>query len=90
MDFTGSQVYRGLAGFHIIRDDEEDALPLPKDEKDVPLMICDRSFGEDGSFMYPARDPSLQGKPGVKEHYMVFHRHNLEHEDMMMANFEVV
>src|SRR5215217_3453714 len=70
MDFTGPQVYRGLAGFHIIRDDEEDALPLPKDEKDVPLMICDRSFGEDGSFLYPSLDPSLQSKGGVKEHYM--------------------
>ena len=70
MDFSGPQVYRGLAGFHIIRDDEEDALPLPKDQKDVQLMICDRSFGEDGSFIYPARDPSLQSKPGVKEHYM--------------------
>jgi spore coat protein A, manganese oxidase len=70
MDFTGPQLYRGLAGFHIIRDNKEDALPLPKDEKDVPLMICDRSFQEDGSFMYPSLDPSLQGKPGVKEHYM--------------------
>jgi spore coat protein A, manganese oxidase len=70
MDFTGPQLYRGLAGFHIIRDDREDALPLPKDHKDVPLMICDRAFGEDGSFMYPSLDPSLQGKPGVKEHYM--------------------
>jgi spore coat protein A, manganese oxidase len=70
MDFTGPLVWRGLAGFHIIRDHEDDALPLPKDEKDVPLMICDRSFQEDGSFMYPAREPSLQGKPGVKEHYM--------------------
>ena len=39
MDFTGPQVWRGLAGFHIIRDDEEHALPLPKGDKDVPLMI---------------------------------------------------
>ena len=61
MDFTGPQVWRGLAGFHIVRDDEEDALPLPKGEKDVPLMICDRSFGEDGSFLYPSLDPSLRG-----------------------------
>ncbi len=70
MDFTAPQVWRGLAGFHIVRDDEEDALSLPKGEKDVPLMICDRSFGEDGSFIYPSLDPSLQGKPGVKENYM--------------------
>jgi spore coat protein A, manganese oxidase len=70
MDFTGPQVWRGLAGFHINRDDEEDALPLPKGEKDIPLMICDRSFDEDGSFLYPSLDPSLQRKPGVEDDYM--------------------
>jgi spore coat protein A, manganese oxidase len=70
MDFTGPQVWRGLAGFHIIRDDEEHALPLPKGDKDVPLMICDCSFDEDGSFLYPSLDPSLQGKPGVEDDYM--------------------
>ena len=70
MDFTGPQVWRGLAGFHIIRDDEEDALPLPKGEKDVPLMICDRSFDEDGSFLYPSLDSSLMGEPGVEDGYM--------------------
>ena len=70
MDFTGPQVWRGLAGFHIVRDREEDALPLPKGEKDVPLMICDRSFDEDGSFLYPSLDPSLLGEPGVEDDYM--------------------
>jgi spore coat protein A len=70
MDFTGPQVWRGLAGFHIIRDEEEDALPLPSGEKDVPLMICDRSFDKDGSFLYPSLDPSLQDRPGVEDDYM--------------------
>src|SRR5215212_6060299 len=58
MDFTGPQVWRGLAGLHIIRDEEEDALPLPKGEEDVPLMICDRSFDRDGSFLYPSLNPA--------------------------------
>ena len=70
MDFTGPQVWRGLAGFHFVRDDEDDALPLPKGDKDIPLMICDRSFDDDGSFLYPSVDPSLQGKPGVEDAYM--------------------
>src|SRR5215213_6073008 len=70
MEFTGPQVWRGLAGFHIIRDEEDDALPLPKGEKDVPLMICDRSFDENGSFLYPSLDRSLQGKAGVEGDYM--------------------
>ncbi|MEV0146975.1 MULTISPECIES: multicopper oxidase domain-containing protein [unclassified Nonomuraea] len=53
MDHTGRQVYQGLAGFHLVHDDEEEALPLPKGERDVPLMIADRSFAEDGSMIYP-------------------------------------
>jgi spore coat protein A, manganese oxidase len=70
MDFTAPQVWRGLAGFHTVRDDEEDALPLPKGEKDVPLMVCDRSFGEDGSFLYPSLDPTLTEHHGVEQDYM--------------------
>ena len=70
MDFTGPQVYKGLAGMYILRDEEDDALPLPKGDKDLPLMVCDRSFGEDGSFLYPSLDPSLLGEPGVEDDYM--------------------
>ncbi|MGH3352128.1 MAG: multicopper oxidase family protein [Nocardioides sp.] len=70
MDFTGPQVWRGLAGFHIIRDDEEDALALPRGEREIPLMIADRSFAEDGSLRYPALDPELLGEPGVEDRYM--------------------
>ncbi|MFC7546014.1 multicopper oxidase family protein [Plantactinospora sp. GCM10030261] len=70
MDFTGPQVWRGLAGFHLLHDDIEDDLPLPKGDKDIPLMICDRSFNEDGSLRYPAVDPSLAGEPGVTGTYM--------------------
>jgi spore coat protein A len=100
MDFTGPQVYRGLAGFHPVHDDTEDSLGLPSGERDVPLMILDRSFAADGSFRYPSVDPTFTGTPGVTGDYMsdgyrgryVLHCHNLEHEDMvmMMANFEVV
>ena len=66
MDYTGPQVYRGLAGFHLIQDDEEDALPLPKGERDIPLMIVDRAFDEDGFLRYP----SLPNGPGVEDDYM--------------------
>lgn len=31
-----------------------DRLPLPGGGRDIPLMLCDRSFEEDGSFRYPA------------------------------------
>ncbi|MFI0741062.1 multicopper oxidase family protein [Streptomyces sp. NPDC021100] len=54
MDFSAPQVWRGLAGFFLVRDEEEDRLPLPGGDRDIPLMLCDRSFDEDGSFRYPA------------------------------------
>ncbi|MCP2341094.1 multicopper oxidase family protein [Actinomadura rupiterrae] len=69
MDFTGPQVYMGLAGFHIVRDDEDDALPLPDGDREIPLMLADRSFGADGSLHYPSLDPSLRGRPGVLSDY---------------------
>jgi spore coat protein A len=70
MDFTGPAVWRGLAGFHLVRDDVEDALALPKGERDIPLMVTDRSFAADGSFHYPSVDPTLLGTPGVTEPYL--------------------
>jgi spore coat protein A, manganese oxidase len=54
MHITATNVYRGLAGMYIIKDDFEDRLPLPKDEYEVPLVIQDRLFNSDGSFSYPA------------------------------------
>ncbi|MEK8172904.1 multicopper oxidase domain-containing protein [Streptomyces sp. M19] len=69
MDFSAPQVWRGLAGFFLVTDDEEDALPLPGGDRDVPLMLCDRAFEEDGSFRYPSLDPTLTGEAGVREAY---------------------
>lgn len=65
MGYTGSAVWRGLAGFHLVRDDEEDALPLPRGRRDIPLMITDRAFAADGSFRYPAAEGG-----GVTGEYM--------------------
>ncbi|BBY05392.1 multicopper oxidase family protein [Mycobacterium noviomagense] len=56
MGYTGAAVWRGLAGFHLVHDDEEDALPLPRDHRDIPLMVTDRAFAADGSFRYPAME----------------------------------
>ncbi|HEU4347802.1 MAG TPA: multicopper oxidase domain-containing protein [Actinoplanes sp.] len=70
MDFTAAQVYRGLAGFHLVTDDEEAALPLPGGERDIPLMITDRAFDEDGSFRYPDVDHALHAAGGVTDAYL--------------------
>ncbi len=70
MDFTAPQIWRGLAGFYILRYPGEERLNLPRGDKEVALLICDRSFEADGSFRYPALDPSLRETPGVDAAYM--------------------
>lgn len=64
MDFTGPNVYAGLAGMFLISDDEEAALGLPRGTRDLPLMIADRSFGPDAELLYPALH-SDRSAPGV-------------------------
>lgn len=66
MGFTGASVWRGLAGFFIVRDAEEEALPLPAGVRDIPLMIADRAFEVDGSLRYPAKDKKMMHIPGVE------------------------
>ena len=57
---TRLNIYAGLAGAYIIHDEEEQALSLPADSYDIPLVIMDRSFNEDGSLFYPSEpDPPI-------------------------------
>lgn len=50
---TGRNVYMGLAGFYILRDPAERALGLPRGRYDVPLLIQDRQFDEQGRLVFP-------------------------------------
>ena len=54
---TRLNVYAGLAGLYNIRDEVEDALNLPSGDYEVPLVIQDRSFTEDGSLFYQSVSP---------------------------------
>ncbi|MCO5192034.1 MAG: multicopper oxidase domain-containing protein [Anaerolineae bacterium] len=51
---TGAQVYNGLAGLMIVRDDTSIALDLPKTYgiDDFPLIVQDRGFNPDGTFRH--------------------------------------
>ena len=62
---TRLNVYMGLAGNYFIRDANEDVLRLPKYPYEVPLMIQDRLFLDNGELFYPAEDPEnpLAPKP---------------------------
>lgn len=49
---TGYQVYKGLAGLFVVRDDEEEMLNLPSEENEIFLVLQDRHFGPDNQLIY--------------------------------------
>jgi spore coat protein A, manganese oxidase len=59
--------YAGMFGMFWIRDEVEAALSLPSGKYEVPLVICDRSFDEDGQLSYPTS--GVPEAPWVSEAY---------------------
>jgi len=61
LGITRLNVYAGLAGFYLLRNDHERELDLPTGDNEIPLVLQDRSFNEDGSLYYPTDVPTSQG-----------------------------
>jgi FtsP/CotA-like multicopper oxidase with cupredoxin domain len=58
LGITRLNVYAGLAGFYLLRDDWDTGKPgnppgLPSGPYEVPLVIQDKMFASDGSLAYP-------------------------------------
>lgn len=61
LGITRLNVYAGLEGFYLLRDDKEcredtgspQKLELPEGKFEIPIAIQDRSFYEDGSLFFP-------------------------------------
>jgi FtsP/CotA-like multicopper oxidase with cupredoxin domain len=49
---TAENAYMGLAALYLLRDEVEDGLPIPKGAYDLPVVITDKMFAADGTFMY--------------------------------------
>ncbi|MEU8542841.1 O-aminophenol oxidase PhsA [Streptomyces sp. NPDC048717] len=47
MNITRWNVYAGLVGTYLVRDDEEDALGLPSGARELPLILADRNLDQD-------------------------------------------
>ena len=61
MGINRLNVYAGLYGLFIVRDDVEDALSLPAGRYDIPLLLCDRMFDQQAQLYYP-----LSEQPGAR------------------------
>ena len=81
LDKTAPHSWRGLAGMWIVDDELEASLPLPRGERDVPLMVADRSFDRHNQLTDPftgGLQPPADGIAGqsvlVNGAYMPHHR----------------
>jgi spore coat protein A len=66
LDRVAKNVWHGLAGMWILDDNFERSLPLPTGERDIPLMVADRSLDQDNQLTDPftARRPPNDGVVG--------------------------
>nr|WP_029329158.1 multicopper oxidase [Lentibacillus jeotgali] len=60
MGITRLNVYAGLAGMYIIRDEQERFMKLPSGDYEIPLIIMDRSFHDNGDLFYPSQPDDPQ------------------------------
>jgi spore coat protein A len=80
LDHTARNVWHGLAGMWIVDDELDSSLPLPSGERDIPLMIADRSFDRHNQLTDPFTDrrPPADGIDGhvvlVNGVFMPHHR----------------
>jgi FtsP/CotA-like multicopper oxidase with cupredoxin domain len=65
LDRTAPNVWRGLAGMWIVDDGFDASLPLPRGDRDLPLMIGDRSFDRDNQLTDPFTDGARPPADGL-------------------------
>ena len=58
-------VYAGLAGFYLLRDEEERNMNLPAGDYEIPLIVQDRNLDDNGQLVYaPTFDDGTAPAPG--------------------------
>jgi spore coat protein A len=67
MGITRLNMFAGLFGMFIVRDEVEDAFNMPSGAYDIPLFLYDRTLDREGQLFYPVS--STPGSPFVSEFY---------------------
>lgn len=71
LDRTGRNNWHGLQGLWISDDELEASLPLPRDEREIPLTISDRSFDRHNQLTDPFEPPGHAPNDGVSGRYVL-------------------
>ena len=63
---TRLNVYAGLSGFFLLRDEQERSMNLPAGDYEIPLLLQDRTLDDAGQLVYaPTHDDGVKLPPGV-------------------------
>ncbi|HEY1902281.1 MAG TPA: multicopper oxidase family protein [Terracidiphilus sp.] len=66
LGITRLNVYAGLSGFFLLRDDEERSMALPSGAYEIPLILQDRTLDDAGQLVYsPTNEDGVKLPPGV-------------------------
>ena len=63
---TRLNVYAGLSGFFLLRDEAERSMGLPSGDYEIPLLLQDRTLDDQGQLVYsPTFDDGQKPPPGL-------------------------
>ena len=66
LGITRLNVYAGLSGFYLLRDEREHAMGLPTGDYEIPLLLQDRTLDEQGQLLYqPTQENGSNSPRGV-------------------------
>lgn len=66
LGITRLNMYAGLSGFYLLRDENESRMSLPSGDFEIPLLLQDRSLDAQGQLLYaPTFESGQVAPPGV-------------------------
>jgi len=89
LERTGRNVWRGLAGMMIIDDELDSSLGLPSGDRDLPLMIVDRSLDDRNQLTDPFAGGAHAPNDGVVGRLALVNGVHLPHAEVAAARYRV-
>ncbi len=89
LERTAPNVWRGLAGMMIIDDELDASLPLPSGDRDIPLMIADRSFDKRNQLTDPFGATAHAPNDGIVGRLALVNGVHLPHHEVSAARYRV-
>jgi FtsP/CotA-like multicopper oxidase with cupredoxin domain len=89
LDNTGGNVWKGLAGMWIIDDALDVSLGLPSGDRDLPLLIADRTFDRHNQLTDPFGKLAHAPNDGVTGKNVLVNGAHLPHHDVAGARYRI-